>query len=92
MAFEFTDFQVLSDNLVAYLFGTSFVLGVVIYVGYLVYLVKNGIPTNVSVIALTPLLAAFSVGGWLGASTWALTLSLILLGATTATVLIRTYN
>jgi len=92
MVFQYSDFSVLTDFLVQYMFGNTLALALFIYFAFVLYMNLSGVPIGLSLTTMTPLLMAFFIGGWLGASQWILSLSLIIIGIVFGITSIRLYS
>lgn len=90
MAFDFSDFGVLTEFLVEYLFGTTVVLGVFIFVAFLLYMTLNGVPLPVALSIVLPLSLSLGVSGWFGDS-YILAMIIVVLGLVLSNIMVRLY-
>jgi len=79
-ALAWSDWSILNDFIVNYYLGSQVAFSVTILLLVLGVLIANNIPFKFAVVGITPLVAGFAVGGWMVEYTWALNLSLLVLG------------
>lgn len=88
--FDFSDFAVLTQFLVEYLFGTTVVLGIFLFVAFLLYMTMNGVPLPVALSVVLPLGISLSISGWFG-ETYILAIIIIILGLVLSNIMVRLY-
>lgn len=89
--FEFSDFSVLTEYLVEYMFGTTVVLGVFLFVAFLLYMTLNGVPLPVALSVVLPLALSLSLSGWFG-DTYLLAIIVIVLALVLSNIMVRLYT
>lgn len=67
---EWTDFNIVGENIVTYLLGSYTVLAVIITIMFLIVLISVGIEFKYSFIFTLPVIGIFMLGGWFGAAGW----------------------
>lgn len=67
---EFIDFATVGTNLVQYLFGSYAALAVFLTIIFLVVLLAVGLEFKYAVPLTLPIMGLFSIGGWLGNSSY----------------------
>jgi hypothetical protein len=90
MTFEFSDFSVLTDFLVQYIFGNTVILGVFVFLAFLMYMTFNGVPLPVALSIVLPLSVALSASGWFGQS-YLIALIIIVIGLVLSNIMVRLY-
>jgi len=90
MTFQFSDFSVLTDYLVQYMFGNTVVLGVFVFLALLMYMTLNGVPLPVSLSIVLPLSVALSASGWF-ADSYIIALVIIVIGLVLSNIMVRVY-
>jgi len=89
---DFSSLTVIGKILVDYYLGSYIALSVVVFTFLFIYFTSQGLPMDVTAVALLPLLVAYGLGGWLGANIWIINIALIAIGIFTAQVLHRLYT
>jgi len=92
MAFEFSDFSVLTEYLTQYLLGETAVIGILIFLAIFLYMTMSGVPATVGLSVVLPLTVAFQASGWLGANRYIIALILVVIGIVLSNLLIRLYS
>ena len=90
MTFQFSDFSVLTDYLVQYMFGNTVILGVFVFLAFLMYMTLNGVPLPIALSIVLPLSVALSVSGWFGSS-YIIALVIIVIGLVLSNIMVRLY-
>ena len=62
---EWIAFELLRTNLVTYFTGTILGLAILVMIVFLIMLLAFGVQLRYALVFILPLIAAFSVGGWL---------------------------
>lgn len=90
---DFAELQKVGEILVDYFLGSYVALAVVVFAFLFIYFTSQGLPMNVTTVALLPLLVAYTIGTWFTqANVWIVNIALIAIGVFTAQVLHRLYT
>lgn len=89
MTLAWVDLNLISDNLIAYFFSTQLFLALAVLFFFLTLLVGSGIDFKISLLTMLPLVAAYAVGGVLGANTWILHVSIMIAGFVYTSALVK---
>jgi len=90
MTFQFSDFSVLTDYLVQSMFGNTVILGVFVFLAFLMYMTLNGVPLPVGLSIVLPLSAALTASGWFG-DTYIIALVIMIIGLVLSNIMVRLY-
>ena len=93
MSFEFSDFSVLTDYLVQYMFGNTLVLSIFLFVAFLLYMTLNRVPLPIALSVVLPLSSSLIISGWIGQEyRYILALVVVVMGIVISNVLVRFYT
>lgn len=93
MTFKFTDFSILTDYLVQYMFGNTLVLSIFLFTAFLLYLTLNQVPLPVALSVVLPLTSSLIIGGWIGSEyRYVLAIVVVIIGIILSNILIRVYS
>ena len=86
------DFNILSQNLVAYITGSYALLGIGVTVFFMLALVMVGMEFKYALPLSLPVFAGFVVAGWFGPGSWVLNAALIIVAVIYGVALVRLAN
>jgi len=92
MTTTWADLGVIGENLVQSFFGSYVALSLATFAAILLIYLYYGVPFDIAIVTLTPMLFVFGGAGWLGANQWILLVVAALLALIATPFLRRAYT